>query len=492
MLQSYKKSLIIAKKTGIMLVIGYFFITLHTKLYIIMYKQKRKRNMKTSSLLLAGMTTVTLAMTSCKESNLFDKNDYQQLLKEHFPVENVDPIHDWTITRTVTANVNLGNHAGEGCKIMVYTSDPKEKNAQLISDAFLTQTAYFKFTLPIACENEKVYVIGDTEKGRVIDGYYSISGGRMSLTASSPVTPSDDAANVTAPQCGYIYCFEDNFPSYSDYDFNDLVLDVKMNKTRKTLAITVELRAVGTTKNIACAMRLNGVLASHITNITKAPAEGKEEFGHNMNNQLVYQMYYKLPDDSETTLFSGISGNAAVLPLFNDAHYAISLGKDVTNTGMRYKYNTVTDDNDMNAKSVSPPANVYTFTFADGIESKINDFSLEDLDIFIIEEYNGGMYEIHTFPYKSAQVLHNFTGDVPNFGNNNPYNDYFTWSLLIPDSYVSNGEVVPFRHTIEGLPIAKKRDNILGGAYYKFVDWAQDRYSNLDWYMYPEKEYVFE
>ena len=55
--------------------------------------------MKTKTCLFVGFAAVMSAFTSCKEANLFDEEDYKAYVASVFPVQNIDPLHDWsTIT----------------------------------------------------------------------------------------------------------------------------------------------------------------------------------------------------------------------------------------------------------------------------------------------------------------------------------------------------------------------------------------------------------
>ena len=68
------------------------------------------------------------------------------------------------------------------------------------------------------------------------------------------------------------YCYEDNFPVPGDYDFNDVVLGLKMEKkprrngaSRDTLVLKVEVKAVGATEPIGAALRLKNIKEEHLS-----------------------------------------------------------------------------------------------------------------------------------------------------------------------------------------------------------------------------------
>ena len=48
--------------------------------------------MKTKTCLFVGFAAVMSAVTSCKEANLFDEEDYKAYVASVFPVQNIDPL----------------------------------------------------------------------------------------------------------------------------------------------------------------------------------------------------------------------------------------------------------------------------------------------------------------------------------------------------------------------------------------------------------------
>ena len=92
-----------------------------------------------------------------------------------------------------------------------------------------------------------------------------------------------------------------------------------------------------------------------------------------------------------------------VIPVFNDAHYFISGGATQAALPVRNLYNTVTDKEDLSGVAVSPKTQ--TFKFAVNDATLFNNFSVSDIDLFILEEYNAGVLEVHTIPYKTAELI---------------------------------------------------------------------------------------
>ena len=289
--------------------------------------------------------------------------------------------------------------------------------------------------------------------------------------------PEDIKKPVAEPE-KYTFCFEDNFPEPGDYDFNDVVARVSMQKfpcaagsekQRDTLEVTIDLTAVGATKQIASALRLVGVNAGMV--------EGKykldDSFHPNPNNELKDIIPWNEKTGKE--FLTQREGTDIYIPLFNDAHYAINGG---TYEYQRYFYNTLKDANHERARYTDPKRNVYRIIFKDNKEA-FNNFSAANLDLFIIEGYNGSWYEVHTYPYKNAKVIHNYPEN----------NVVYPWALMIPGN---------FKYPYEFVQIGSYLNGVKKGAYqtdgHSFAEWALDPSHNTatDWYNYPLSGQVWE
>ena len=144
---------------------------------------------------------------------------------------------------------------------------------------------------------------------------------------------------------------------------------------------------------------------------------------------------------------------------------------------VRNLYNTVTDKEDLSGVAVSPKTQ--TFKFAVNDVTLFNNFSVNDIDLFILEEYNAGVFEVHTMPYKTAEVIDEWA--AINSDGSSPYGSNYPWALIIPGD---------FKYPIEGLSIGKAKGNVIGGAYLGFSSWAQNRNSNKNWYNKPQDSEV--
>lgn len=311
----------------------------------------------------------------------------------------------------------------------------------------------------------------------VIDG--------VEASVPEPITPPSQGETEQVQE--YTYCFEDNFPEAGDYDFNDVVMGLKMNKkprgtsARDTLTIQVELRAVGASKPIAAALRLKNVKSAMVGSQFKQTSEGNRKAFNFFDIERYNQLLAKSPKGDKYFL-SSLDEADIVIPLYNDAHYAINGGIKENGDTKRRFYNTVADRSNEKGEVIEDewiPENTYTLLFKDA--DAFNAVSIEDMDLFIIEEYNGTRFEVHTFDYKLSEVIHRWRG------NPDAYTDNFPWGIVVPGH---------FRYPIEWTPIGTTPiANVKGGAYqtsgHSFGEWAQDRTKATDWFNYPFEELVY-
>ena len=294
---------------------------------------------------------------------------------------------------------------------------------------------------------------------------------------------------VEGTPIGYRYCFEDNFPDAGDYDFNDVVMTVTPSVNDKTLTLRVSLDAVGATKTIGACVRLKGLSRSKLA-----------------SDPVATQSFTPLPENlaanyanintSKTFLDGNESPNLTsdmVIVLFKDAHWTIN--PELGNGGavQNMFYNTVKRDVASNKAYVTPKEAVYTFTFNSAEDA--SDMLAESLyDVFIVEPYNGGFWEVHTVQngFKTAQVITPLKGKASNgmtyeeaYGTNMP------WAIMVPIT-----ADFKFQYPVEWQPIGWKKNGSLDGAYktsgHSFGEWAENSSTATDWYKYPESDLVFD
>ncbi|MBR1933531.1 MAG: LruC domain-containing protein [Prevotella sp.] len=275
---------------------------------------------------------------------------------------------------------------------------------------------------------------------------------------------------------GYRFCFEDNFPEPGDYDFNDVVLTVTPVVSGTTVTLTVSLDAVGATKSVAAAVRIAGLSSSDVVSCTR----------NNDLDQNFPTVVPKIINTTEALLPDNMKNGTTdvVINFFSNAHWAMKPEYASDGSVRNFFYNTKSADyrseRDVPAKSV-------TYTFELRSEQAANKFTQENMDAFIVEDYNGAYWEVHTVPFKSVQVLSEYASNdkfqYRQFSNNMP------WAICVPNTPV-------FKYPVEFQSIGNKAGNVLSGAYqtlrHAFGEWAQNHNVSTDWYNYPTPGLVYE
>ena len=238
----------------------------------------------------------------------------------------------------------------------------------------------------------------------------------------------------------YSYAFEDNYPQAGDYDFNDIVLNVKLpaaGNDVKELKYTVDLRAVGAVKQLGAGLRIRGIDKSNVEEVSFGA--GATQRTNSLNSGIFENASYET------------NGNELVIPLFGDAHYVYGYTgsqRPMLNTG----------------NASTPLTDIYTLEVNIKLKNAISIPSVTDgLDFFIA--YQGGAQkrtEIHLNQFNSAtangQLADKEVLEVIKAVNN-------TWALCVPEKFAYPTETI-----------------VITNAYSKFADWAHDQSTNTDWY----------
>lgn len=76
------------------------------------------------SKVLIGLGLLALGVTSCKKDVVFDQEAYNNLVKQSFVVENVDPSHTWATMGTATANISVNEAVSGSYAVSIYANYP--------------------------------------------------------------------------------------------------------------------------------------------------------------------------------------------------------------------------------------------------------------------------------------------------------------------------------------------------------------------------------
>lgn len=337
----------------------------------------------------------------------------------------------------------------------------------------------------------KIFITESTSPANITIPAGDCTGTGYNTTPPTVITPPAEVVQ------GYRFCFEDNFPTPGDYDFNDCVITVypKVEEGTK-VKLTVSLDGVGATKTIGAALRLVGINESDITS-----ASCNADLNSGQQSGSVYARVTPVQEIGDNVFAVTDKGFAngskitdLVVRLFDNAHYAISGG---TSYDSKF-YNTVSPSDPLAGESYvdnTKPSRTMTFTFNVSDEDKAQQFLDQSIyDVFIVENHNGKTYEVHTRNYKFDEVLGAY------YGNGTKLTAYlgtvtenYPWAVCVPHS-----STAPFYYprewwSISGTKIQEGQENYGGtpAVYSKFKTWAADQTQNQDWYKYPEENRVF-
>lgn len=166
---------------------------------------------------LFGLGLLALCLTSCKKDAVFDQEKYDNLVKESFVVDNVDPNHNWATVGTGTATVTVSDVVSGSYEVTVFKDYPVAGSQPV----YLCQgtvengsTLDMKFSYPIALKTLYVAAVDrnghrqvkavPVENGRLrcVFGQAAASsrqGARRAATSGQPYSvPSYSAPSVSA------------------------------------------------------------------------------------------------------------------------------------------------------------------------------------------------------------------------------------------------------------------------------------------------------
>ena len=400
----------------------------------------------------------------------FDQERYEELVKDDSPTPNVDEDHDWMMTTTKTLVVDPSGVTDVNL-IRIFTDNPAvTESAEIVGGAYPSGDSKIVMNISYPIRLETLYAAAiDSE------GYYTIASFKPASSSSvdftNPIVKHEKMSYHYVPQT-FAYLFEEEYPKPGDYDYNDVVLCISMEISgKREVRFNVQLAAVGGEKQMGAAIRLVGYKYEEIESV-KTVDNASFNIGAAGEIPEMSSSIIKEKD----LLLKSMYGEA-VLNLFADAHWATG-DNVITDNGMiaRKRYNVSYEKSDEYG-TFTPREITYIVTFKDELD--VSSLSLDALDTFIIESYNGNLYEVHMHQYATAQVLYT---QSPSDAHNLP------WAFCVP----YNKFYWPLHKVPMGYQAKSKHTN---GAYpylgNSFGEWAANHTKCIDWYLYPDKHQVY-
>ena len=427
--------------------------------------------MKTNKLSILLLTGLLMTILSC-EKEQFDQNAYNEIVDLQFLIDNVDKEHDWCLTRSDT--VTIINKSENIYSVQVLTANPYlSDDAEIAAEGvcflneqkngFETTLAY---TLPATMQ--QAYVAAKRQDGSYIGVVY-FTVGADTVDLDLEVMQTAGAIKTPQPQT-FTYLYEEGFPIPGDFDFNDLVL--RVSKSATDLSYQVDLKvtvdAVGAARSYAAAIQLAGIKYSDVDKVEILEKEPMDQ-GYPLQRMFI---------DNEKPLLKGRKGEA-VINLFESGHYVMNNELNEIGSIQTLFYNTAKTDVKGKNATVDPVTRTYRISFKNREAARLLTF--DQIDPFILQDYNGGVWEIHTYRYKFAETLKSIYNGKASY-----YDNHVSWSVVIPKG--------DFRYPVEGMSLGtyNSKTGETFGPYTSFADWIQDHTQHLDWYLniaYPQLLY---
>ena len=426
----------------------------------------------TKNFLMALGLLGSLILTSCHK-DVFNEDDYNEILDRASPVDSVDAQHTWELTQeriyVVEADVNVGAES-----VMILSDNPLTAlNAEVMAESTIEDGGRIMLAATVPTRFSELYAALVDTNGRYTVVSFPVE---TTLVNFNSVKTANRQQSLKARlvQQKLVYCFEEEMPEPGDYDYNDVVLRLSREVVDSLhLKIEVELVAVGGAKQLAAGLRLVGYQAEDIDSVT-IEGGGSFDLGGSGYNVPLEKMASPM-FESSSLLQSGRHGEA-VIYLFEDAHWAMGDDLSVTNQIFQRKRYNVSKSYSIDFMILPTRTEIYHVYFKQG--QNINGFTAGTFDPFVLSPYYGAVWELHCYRDREAQVTREYTLAK---------SKKLPWALMIP--YAS------FRYPLEGTNIGFKKNDGYFGAYMNrgcsFGEWAEDHTKCLDWYTSPTFNRVF-
>lgn len=418
---------------------------------------------KTISFLVAGI--LLASATSCKK-DLFDQEMLKKAIEVTFYNDAVDPNHTWSLLdeKTITVTANVPNVS----RVEVLSANPyQDTNAEILASHDASEGERIMMNYSVPKINDKVFIAAVTT-----DNTYKIAEvTKEQSTVDFSTLNTQNTGTFTNPTLQEVYyCYCISFPQPSTtWGFNDLVMSIsKELMNDKKLRINVTLAALGSTSQMAGALRLDGINYDDVQSVSIANINTFDQYS-NANRTII---------QDKSLLLKGLDGSA-VINLFDDAHMAFLVKTNDDGTLTRYAVNISHTETDYQ-KEFSPITVSYDITFKNDYLARY--FSFAQMDPFVLYYYNRNIWEVHKYAYWKKETLYSYFS-----GKASSYDVGFSWVLEIPYN--------KFRYPMSGYSMGSYKNGVLYGAYqqpyHSFGEWGTNKDNAQDWYLYPSSKMVY-
>ena len=262
-----------------------------------------------------GVALCCVIMVSGCVRNQFDQQRYEEIVEEESPTPKVDEDHDWMMSTTKTLVVDPSG-VGNVKLVRIFTDNPAETDfAEIVDEAYSSGDSKVVMNISYPIRLEALYAAAIDN-----DDYYTIvpfnPNSSGSIDFSNPIVKHQKMPYNYNPQT-YVYLYEEEYPQPGDYDYNDVVLRVSMERSDgQEVRFNIELAAVGGEKQMGAAIRLAGYKYNEVESVKTVDDASFDITGAGE----LPDMYRTMIQD-KSLLQQSLNGEA-VLNLFADAHWA--------------------------------------------------------------------------------------------------------------------------------------------------------------------------
>ena len=412
------------------------------------------------------LAVFALSLTSCNKE-LFDQEQYDELVDNQFMIDNADPNHDWCLTKNDTLLIKAPD--ADIYRVQVLTADPYLVQGSEIAADGVCYNAEAQLTYTVPDVTTMLYLAALDVNGNYL-GVAPFTYGSKSLVVTKASLIKSNVIYPPVPQT-FTYLYESTFPIPDDFDYNDLVL--RISKSYTTLSTQVDLKvavvAAGTANPFAAAIYLGGVNYDDVMSVEILDGDPMDE-GYSFQRSLITQ---------SGTLIKGRNGEA-VIRLFEHVHWVFN--KQLTDMGAieGIKYNTSHEVKEHVSAEIDPV--VRTFRITCKTREVARSITFDRIDPFLVcntkydQIMDAGIWEIHTYQYKFTGILRDC------FTDKEAYDNHVSWALVIPKG--------DFRYPLEGVSMCtyQKEIDATFGPYEGFANWLKSHLTNHDWYLHVTRE----
>ena len=413
-----------------------------------------------------SVAVVALSLTSCSKE-LFDQEQYDELVENQFMIDNADPNHDWCLTKNDTVLIMAPD--ADIYRVQVLTADPYLTPGSEIAADGVCYNSEVQLTYTVPDVTTMLYLAALDENGNYL-GVAPFVYGSKSLEVTKASLTKSNVIYEPVPQT-FTYLYESTFPIPDDFDYNDMVL--RITKTYTYLSTQVDLQvsvvAAGTTDSYAAAIHLGGVMYDDVLNVEILDGDPMDE-GYSFQRSLITQ---------SGTLIRGRNGEA-VIRLFENVQWVFNKKLSDMGTIKGIKYNTSHETKEGVSAEVEPV--VRTFRITCRTREVARSITFDRIDPFIVnnvkydQTMDAGIWETHTYQYKFNGTLRDC------FTDKDAYDNHVSWALIIPKR--------DFRYPQEGVSMCTYQEEIEAtfGPYEQFADWLKNHQVSHDWYLHVTRE----